>query len=158
MSTLSSIGRLQRLLLRAGLALLLACGIALVAPSGAQAAVTNVTLQGEFLRSDYSSARVCKTAVNSPYGPLWRYRFEMYKKDPHQRAAMHAQVLRDNRFWLDRVTNTQWWYGVGGSLYVYGSRLHDDQVQFTASNDGILSNHNRIGARSVYSPSQIATC
>jgi hypothetical protein len=110
------------------------------------------------MRDDYTSARVCKTAVDSPYGPLWRYRFEMYKRDPHQRAAMHGQVLRDSQTWLNRETNTQWWYGVGGSLYVYGSRLHDDQVQFTASDEGILTNFNIVGARAVYRPAQIATC
>ena len=66
----------------------------------------------------------------------------------------------DENRWLDpypAVVQSNFLYGVIGGLDVYGSRLHDDQIQFLASSPGngpVLL----VGARGTYRPSQIANC
>ena len=133
---------------------------ALAAAAPASAGWTNFSLQWS-VRDHWEWGRACKTPESGGYGPVWRYTFQMRKRDPWYPGSMAAGVLRaDENRWLDpypAVVQTNFLYGVIGGLDVYGSRLHDDQIQFLASSPGngpVLL----VGARSVYRPSQIANC
>ena len=124
--------RLVRLLLAGAMA----TGLLLVPGTTANAASwTYLSLQSA-LQPHYEWARVCKTAQTGGFGPVWRYTFQMQKRNPYQPASIAADVLRDNSYWLQprpAAYNDQWIYGVVSGFDVYGSRLFDDQVQFRAS-------------------------
>ena len=53
---------------------------------------------------------------------------------------------------------TNFIYGVIGGLDVYGSRLHDDRIQFLASSPGNGPVPARGSAVELYRPTQIANC
>lgn len=151
---------MRRLAVRALLTIVVAVGliVPVTASSAHASGWTNLYLQPR-LSLFYSSARVCKTYEVGGYGPVWKYRFEMYRINPYQpQSRMTARILRDNSYWLyPGVTNNQWWYGVGGSLYIYGSALHNDQVQFAASDD-YYYNSFTVGAAGIYHSYDIADC
>lgn len=127
-------------------------GLALSAPI-ARAAWTALPIPAA-IAGQVDTARVCKTAVNSAYGLLWRANFQVFRKSTRASSIWVSVVRQSNGTLMHQQRNDQWLYGVvaGTGGQVYASPFQPDQFQFGVSVDG---NAHFLG--SAYPPA-VATC
>lgn len=142
-----------------------ALAVAAVLPSNANAAWTPLPLWNDTLTFAVSSARVCKTMVNSPYGPLWRVNFQVFRISDRVKSISAYTIRHPAQTLVNIQSNDQWLYGVvaGTGNNVYASIYFDDRFQFDVSYTrpiwstqfGTLINGSTVAS---LKPAEIANC
>jgi hypothetical protein len=106
--------------------------VAVLLPSDADAAWTALPLWNNTLKQTVSSARVCKTMVNSPYGALWRVNYQVFRIEDRVKRITTYAIRYPAKTFLNIESNEQWLYGVvsGTGGNVYASVFFDDRFDF----------------------------
>ena len=83
-----------------------------------------------YVRSDAFSHYACKTAVSSPYGPLWKIKtlsIDYNNSGSQQGIGVYANVNRNGQI-VNSATSSSWWNGMVVTDSMYASQLFDDRV------------------------------
>lgn len=101
-----------------------------VSPLVAHAGWTQIPVPAG-LQAYIASARVCKTAINSIYGTLWRANFQVFRSDARA-SRITIWTTRGGTETINRQFQDQWLYGVvaGTGNLAYASPFHEDTWNF----------------------------
>lgn len=113
-------------------------------PLLARAAWTHIPVPAG-LGAYISSARVCKTSINSIYGTLWRANFQVFRSDARL-SFITIWTTRGGTQSLNRQAQDQWLYGVvaGTGSQAYASPFHDDTWNFQVNfSQPVWSSHHQ---------------
>jgi hypothetical protein len=97
----------------------------------AQAGWTDLGVPPE-LQESVSSARACKTYVESPlYGGLWKLNYQVFRKNTNAEYISVRVYRYEGQTLVARSINSDWLYGVvSGIDNVYASVYWNDRVLF----------------------------
>jgi hypothetical protein len=96
----------------------------------AQAGWTNLGIPPE-LQESVSSARACKTYVDSPlYGGLWKLNYQVFRKNTNAEYISVRVYRNEGQTLVASSTNDNWLYGVVSRIdSVYASVYWNDRVK-----------------------------
>ncbi len=125
--------------------------------SSVQAGWTYLPLQ-PVLASEYYWARTCKIAQTGGFGPVWKIKFQVYRKYLRPSQSIGMNLYRQNNAGVLVAWNNQWLYGYYGGFETYASRLPElnDRVQFFGSDQ--FPNNSLVIGNGLYSPANFQTC
>lgn len=133
---------------------------AMLAPNAAHAGWTQLPLWNAELQQNVSSARACKTRVDSIYGPLWRINFQVFRKNGNAHSITAMSIRSGVGTVNNQQTNDKWLHGVvaGTGNNVYASLLHDDVFWFAVNWSQPINGFQTVFFTRGSRPGAIATC